>query len=53
MKYEGPGALGASFQVLGQVAAMGLFSDPSVSSFMRDFTKYVDVRKVQGLAPPK
>jgi hypothetical protein len=53
MKYEGPIVFQSAFSVLGQVAALGLFTDPSVSTYMSDFLKYVDKAKVQGLLPPK
>jgi hypothetical protein len=52
VKYEGPGTLTTSFQVLGQVAAQGLFSHPAVSAFMSDFTKYMDKEKLQKLVSP-
>ena len=52
VKYEGPTAFQSSFQVLGQVAAVGLFSDPTVSKFMSDFSNHIDMQKVQKLFPP-
>jgi maltose-binding protein MalE len=53
MKYEGPIVFQSAFSVLGQVAAVGLFTDPSVSTYMSDFLKYIDKAKVQALLPPK
>jgi hypothetical protein len=53
MKYEGAMVLQSAFSVLGQVAARGLFTDPSVSGYMSDFLKYVDKAKLQALLPPK
>jgi len=53
VKYEGPAAFQSSFQVLGQVASVGMFSDPAVSSFMSDFAKYIDMKKVQSLLTSK
>jgi hypothetical protein len=48
MRYEGPGVFQSAFTVLGQVASVGLFTDPSVSGYMADFLRYVDKAKVQG-----
>jgi hypothetical protein len=53
MKYEGAMVLQSAFSVLGQVAARGLFTDPSVSGYMSDFLKYVDKAKLQALLPSK
>jgi hypothetical protein len=44
LKYEGPGAIEASFGVLGQVASRGLMTDPSVAS-ARWSTEYFDKGK--------
>jgi hypothetical protein len=55
VKFEGAGALRSGFQVLGQAASVGLFSDPNVATFMSGFTKYMDKDKmtsVLGPAPP-
>src|SRR5262249_56025717 len=48
VKYEGPSVFQSAFTVLGQVASIGLFTDPSVSGYMGDFLKYIDKSKVQG-----
>ena len=47
LKYEGPQVFQSAFTVLGQVASVGLFTDPSVSGYMSDFLKYVDKAKVE------
>jgi hypothetical protein len=49
LTYEGAGALQASFQVLGQVAARGLFSDPAVARGMADVDGYMDKPKIERL----
>lgn len=46
MQYEGPQTIGASFQVLGQVAARELFSSPAVAASMSDLGSYLDQRKI-------
>ena len=48
VRYEGPSVFQSAFTVLGQVASVGLFTDPSVSGYMSDFLKYIDKTKVQG-----
>lgn len=52
LKYEGPSTLQASFMVLGQVAARGLFSDPGVARGMADLGKHIDKKKLEGLLGP-
>jgi maltose-binding protein MalE len=47
LRYEGPAVFQSSFTVLGQVAAVGLFTDLSVSGYMSDFLKYIDKAKMQ------
>lgn len=47
ISYEGPIALQTSFQVLGQVASNGLFTDPSVAAAMVEFQKYLDEDKLE------
>jgi len=47
LKYEGPQVFQSAFTVLGQVASVGLFTDPGVSAYMSDFLKYVDKAKVE------
>ncbi len=49
LKYEGPGTIGAAFQVLGQVAARGLFSDPTVAGGIADVEKYFDAEKMKAV----
>ena len=54
VKYEGRTTLVGSFQVLGQVAAMGMFSDQNVSAFMSGFVNHLDkekLEKVIGVVP--
>ena len=47
--YEGPLALQQSFQVLGQVASMETFSDPSVLAVMAGLEKYTDKTRLEAL----
>jgi hypothetical protein len=49
LKYEGSSAIGASFQVLGQVAGRELFASPAVAKNMAGMQKYIDEKKIQGL----
>jgi hypothetical protein len=49
LRYEGPSTLEAGFQVLGQVAARGLFSDPAVAKGMSDFGKHIDNQRLEKL----
>jgi hypothetical protein len=42
LKYEGVAAIGASFQVLGQVASRDLMSDPNVAKGMRQLGADID-----------
>jgi hypothetical protein len=46
VKYEGQIAVQTSFQVLGQVAAQELFSDPDVAALMSGLDKYIDTEKL-------
>ncbi len=46
VQYEGPQTIGSSFQVLGQVAARELFSNPSVAANMADLGKYIDQKRI-------
>lgn len=41
-KYEGQAAVDTAFQLLGQVAAKGIFSDPAVEAGMGELAKYFD-----------
>lgn len=47
VKYEGDGALAASFNVLGQVAGRELFSNPEVAKGMSELDKYIDKDKIK------
>ena len=49
IRIEGAGAIQSSFQVLGQVAASGLFSDPNVAKAMAGLENYVDKTKLEDL----
>ena len=48
-KYEGRGAFGASFQILGEVAGRELVSDPSVTRSAADLMKYLDKQKMESV----
>ncbi len=45
-KYEGQAAIASAFQLLGQVASQGIFSDPSVEAGMGELTQYFDADKL-------
>ena len=45
VKYEGPEAIQASFQILGQVAAGELFTNPKVAEGLSELDKYIDADK--------
>lgn len=47
VKYEGSGAIGAGFNVLGQVAGRELFSNPEVAKGMADLEQYMDEDKLK------
>jgi hypothetical protein len=49
VKYEGAGAMSGSFQVLGQVAARGLMSDPAAIEALGELNKYSDQSKWEAL----
>lgn len=49
LRNEGELALQASFQVLGQVAMRELMTEPAVGKGFTDFTKYIDMKKLQAL----
>lgn len=54
LKYEGQSTIESAFQVLGQVAARGLFSDPSVAGFIAQLGNHVDPKKMESvLGAPK
>lgn len=42
VKYEGATAMGAAFQLLGQVASQGIFSDPAVAAGMQRMLSHLD-----------
>ena len=46
-KYEGSTAFEASFRVLGEIAAAGLFSDPKVREASSQIAKYLDGKKLE------
>jgi hypothetical protein len=52
-KYEGQAAIGTAFQLLGQVASQGIFSDPAVSAGMSDLMKYFDEKKLNAVLEGK
>jgi hypothetical protein len=52
VKYEGAAALQTGFQILGQVAARELFSDPSVTKGMADLERHFDAQKLQRALNP-
>lgn len=47
IQYEGPMALQSAFQVLGQVAARSLMSDPVVISALSDVDALIDPKKIE------
>jgi hypothetical protein len=49
LQNEGPQTVQYAFQVLGQVATRGLFTDPHVMGGLKDLTKYVDEDKLKNL----
>lgn len=42
LEHEGPGAMHGAFQVLGQVAAQGIFGDPTVAAGMQGLLTHID-----------
>jgi hypothetical protein len=52
VRYEGPGSLQKSFEVLGEVAARGLFADPAVMRSLADLDSYIDKEKINRLFKP-
>lgn len=44
LKYEGTGAIGAGFAVLGSAATTGLMSDPAVAAGMASFDSAIDAK---------
>lgn len=49
IKYEGQSTIESAFQVLGQVAARGLFSDPSVNGFIAQLGNHIDKQKLESV----
>lgn len=49
IKYEGPSTVESAFQVLGQVAARGLFSDPAVNGFIAQLGNHIDKQKMESV----
>jgi len=49
LKNEGPQTIGSAFEVLGQVAARGLFADPHVVDAMQAVAKAIDESKLKEL----
>jgi hypothetical protein len=52
VKYEGAMALQTGFQILGQVAARELFSDPGVTRGMADLERHFDAQKLRQVLEP-
>ena len=51
LQNEGQQTIQYAFQILGQVATTGLFSDPHVAEGTKDLTKYLDEEKLKALQP--
>lgn len=49
VKYEGPQAIGTSFQLLGQVAAREIFGHANVAAGLSEFEKSVDEKKIEAV----
>jgi hypothetical protein len=49
IKYEGPGAIGSSFEVLGKVAMQGLMSDPEVAKYISSIAANLDAKALKSL----
>ncbi len=52
IQYEGSGAIGAGFNVLGQVAGRELFANPEVAKGMAELDKFIDQDKIQAAMKP-
>lgn len=52
VQYEGQGVFAASFEVLGKIAAGGLFSDPTVAKESAKLGQYVDQKKLEATFAP-
>jgi hypothetical protein len=53
LQYEGPATIELSFQLLGQVAARELFTDPSVMTAMKGLTNYLDQKQLAAVLQVK
>ena len=51
VQYEGQIALQTGFGVLGQVAMMGLMSDPAVAASFNTVAQYMDAAKLAEVSP--
>jgi len=51
LQNEGQQTIQYAFQVLGQVASTGLFSDPHVAEGTKQLAKYLDEEKLKALKP--
>lgn len=51
LQNEGQQTIQYAFQILGQVATTGLFSDPHVAEGTKDLAKYLDEEKLKALQP--
>jgi hypothetical protein len=47
IKYEGSESFSSGFRTLSEVAARGLFTDPSVSNGIGEFSKFLDQAKIE------
>jgi hypothetical protein len=52
VKYEGKDSIGLAFRVFGQVAANGLFTDPSVAKGTNELEKFLDEKKLEESLKP-
>ncbi len=54
IKYEGPASIRFGFQILGAVAARGLFTDPHVIRYVASMMQYTNKNELaQALKPPQ
>ncbi len=49
VKYEGAGAIGEAFKLLGQVAAQEMFANPAVAKGAEKFAEYIDMAKMEAV----
>lgn len=52
-KYEGAGAIGSAFELLGKIASQGIFGDPAVAAGIADLMKNVDREKLKAALDAK